>query len=268
MTISKNNFEAYLLDYIEGNLDALLTAELMIFLAENPEFEQYLPDNDNYSLSAVGYNFESKKLLKKDFEDVLQINAGNFDEFCIAAAEGLLDNANLARLNKYMAEDTILHKTFETYQKLRLRPDLSISCTEKQLLKKQDKKTFVLRTLYYGLSIAASVAIIVLLISKNQEHLPASSPQSMAVNNSSKATVPQNENILPEVTIATAQPSAVNENNAPKLRVKKSINAKINSTPLETSYTENPSRQEAHALILIDRHIQAGRADYRSPLAC
>jgi hypothetical protein len=243
MTISKNNFEAYLLDYIEGNLDALLTAELMAFLAENPEFEQYLPDNDNYSLSAVGYNFESKKLLKKDLADVPQINAGNFDEFCIAAGEGLLDNADLARLNEYMAEDPVLQRTFETYQKLRLRPDLSISCTEKHLLKKQDKKSFALRTLYYGLSIAASIAIIVLLISKNQGPYPTSSPQNLALNNTSEATVLQKDYLLTEDKIEAGLPSAVNGEKNNHHTSKKAF--KTQSIPgTETQYTENNSGRE------------------------
>ena len=70
MTINRNNFEAYLLDYLEGNLNPLLTADLMAFLAENPEFEKYIPDYDSsLSLSAM-QPYPQKNQLKKELSDL------------------------------------------------------------------------------------------------------------------------------------------------------------------------------------------------------
>jgi len=37
--INKNNFEAFLLDYVEGNLSAELRAELLLFIAQHPELD-------------------------------------------------------------------------------------------------------------------------------------------------------------------------------------------------------------------------------------
>jgi len=66
MTVNKNNFEEYMLDYLEGNLDPLLAADLMAFLAENPEYEKYLPEYDpNFSL-AGSCEYPQKNLLKKN----------------------------------------------------------------------------------------------------------------------------------------------------------------------------------------------------------
>src|SRR5512133_3521722 len=98
MTIHKGNIEAYLLDYIEGNLDALLTADLMAFLSENPEYEKWIPVyNGNLCLKA-GPVFEDKLMLKKSLRDVPLVDENNFDEFCVASSEGWLESEGQARL--------------------------------------------------------------------------------------------------------------------------------------------------------------------------
>ena len=162
MTINRNNFEAYLLDYLEGNLDPLLTADLMVFLTENPEFEKYLPDNESYALPADIRIFEYKQLLKKDFQHVPAVTSDNFDEFCIAACEGLLGKDDLNRLNAFVALNPDKRKDLDIYRNLRLQPDLSIKFTGKPALKKTGS-LFKLRYLYYGIGIAASIALIVFL---------------------------------------------------------------------------------------------------------
>jgi hypothetical protein len=100
MTIHKGNIEAYLLDYLEGNLDALLTAELMAFLSENPEYESWIPEYDGHICLETGVEFDNKRMLRKNFRDVPLINEQNFDEFCIASEEGLLEEKDRARLNE------------------------------------------------------------------------------------------------------------------------------------------------------------------------
>ncbi|HEX2394613.1 MAG TPA: hypothetical protein VHI78_04665, partial [Bacteroidales bacterium] len=60
MTINRNNFEEYLLDYLEGNLDPLLTAELMAFIAENPRYEKFVPEGGLQSLISGDDRFPAK----------------------------------------------------------------------------------------------------------------------------------------------------------------------------------------------------------------
>ena len=40
--INRNNYEAFLLDYVEQNLTAELVAELMLFLEQNPDLKAEL----------------------------------------------------------------------------------------------------------------------------------------------------------------------------------------------------------------------------------
>ncbi len=167
MKINKHNIEAWLLDYMEGNLDTPSTAELMAFLAENPEYEQYLTKKEDLPLlSQASYSFESKGKLRKSYADVVEITTANFEEFCIAATEGLLDQHNTERLDHFIAGNPQLKSTYDLYRKLRLRPDRDLTFTGKSRLKKQEKRIFSVQRLSVGLAIAASVAMFIFLISK------------------------------------------------------------------------------------------------------
>lgn len=163
MTINRNNFEAYLLDYLEGNLDPLLSADLMAFLAENPEFEKYLPDYDSNLSLAGSSEYSHKNILKKTFADVPAINAENFDEFCIAASEGILSDGEMTRLVKYISGDPHKQQNLDLFRKLKLQPDATEIFSGKSHLKKFPFRSNNFRYLYYTLGIAASLALIILL---------------------------------------------------------------------------------------------------------
>lgn len=166
MTIHKGNIEAYLLDYLEGNLDALLTAELMAFLSENPEYEKWIPEYDGHICLQSGPVFEAKFSLKKDFKDVPQIGTNNFDEFCIAASEGLLEEKDRSRLDEYLSLHPEKQLDFEVYGKLSLQPDYLLVYPDKKSLKKREKALIPVRFLYYATGIAASVALLLLLVQR------------------------------------------------------------------------------------------------------
>jgi hypothetical protein len=166
MTINRNNIEAYVLDYLEGNLDPLLIADLMAFLAENPEFENYIPDYDNRISISDSRKYAQKNLLKKGFSDVASITRENFDEFCIAAAEGLLNEMNINRLSDYLALHPEKKHNMELYRQLKLIPDYTLIFNGKSTLKKPVPHIPKLRYLYYALGIAASFALLVMLVSK------------------------------------------------------------------------------------------------------
>jgi hypothetical protein len=166
MTIGKNNIEAYLLDYFEGNLDPLLTAELMAFLAENPEYDKLLPEYDFYTGPANGPLFEEKPMLKKDFRDIPVITAANFEEFCIASTEGLLREKDIVRLNDYLLQHPEKARIHSLYARLKLQTDGTVTYPDKSRLRKPAARILLPRTVIYALSAAASVALMLMLVSR------------------------------------------------------------------------------------------------------
>jgi hypothetical protein len=188
MTIHKGNIEAYLLDYLEGNLDALLTAELMAFLSENPEYEKWIPEYDGHICLEAGPVFEDKPILKKDFKDVPLINEHNFEEFCIASAEGLLEEKDRTRLDEYMDMHPEKRRDFNLHGKLILQPDYLLVYSDKKGLKKREPSIIPLRYIYYALGAAASIALLFLLMSRKpaEQVLSGKIPEKSTVDPNQK----------------------------------------------------------------------------------
>jgi hypothetical protein len=168
MTINLNNFEAYMLDYLEGNLDPLLSAELMAFLAENPAFEKYLPEYDSRISFSGTHGYPLKNNLKKDFADIPEITPENFDEFCIAACEGLLGDRDMARISVYIAHYRERQNNLDLFRKLKLQPDFAVVYTRKSQLKKSIAQHQKLRYLYLTVGLAASMALLIMLAVRKQ----------------------------------------------------------------------------------------------------
>ena len=163
MTISKSNIEAIMLDYLEGNLDPLLSAELMAFLAENPEYEKLLSDYREGIVSEDIPRFTEKHLLKKDFSDLPFISPENFDEFCIASAEGLLGEDDATRLAEYVKQHPEKQQDAALYRRLKLTPDLSIVFAGKNRLKRTIALPVRFRYVVFAMGIAATIALLVTL---------------------------------------------------------------------------------------------------------
>jgi hypothetical protein len=187
MTINSNNFEAYLLDYLEGNLDPLLTADLMAFLAENPDYERYIPEYDSNLSLSQSLVCPQKNSLKKEFADVPEITPDNFDEFCIASCEGMLDKGQVSRLSGYIALHPDKQRDLDLYRILKLKPDTDLQFPGKEKLKKYRFIPFNRNYVYYTLGIAASLTLILLLVTRKPagpvytESIPVRSGQSVTI---------------------------------------------------------------------------------------
>lgn len=68
MMITRENYEAYFLDYLEGNLDQSLLSEFHRFLDENPDLQEELEMVSDFQLPAPTLTFNRKLMLYKGSE--------------------------------------------------------------------------------------------------------------------------------------------------------------------------------------------------------
>jgi hypothetical protein len=151
--ITSYNIEAWLLDYVEGNLNDNQIIMLMDFLEKNPEFAGYIEEYENVTLTADNIVFNEKESLKKkDYERGLA-----FDEKCIAYHEGLLNASDRMALESEIQDDTFKSNIFSLYQKAKLIPDLNIVYPHKEQLKKNPFSHRI--GIYLSYAAAASVLL-------------------------------------------------------------------------------------------------------------
>lgn len=156
--ISIFNYEAYYLDYIEGNLSEEDTALLLAFLEANPDLK--LDDEDfDLSVEPEGPVLDSKSkqaLLQYGEEDAVTLETIEF--FMIAAKEGTLNPAKKAEVLAFLNLHPALQSDWKIYQHASLEADLSIRYSDKEALK---QKTRVLWP-YLSFAAAASVAALIM----------------------------------------------------------------------------------------------------------
>jgi hypothetical protein len=108
--INSHNYEAFLLDYFDGNLSEALIAELKAFVLKNPQLEIDLYDTELPSFANEGIEAGFKNDLKK---------TGTFleDEELINYLEKNLTEADKKSFELKLANDIALNKELDAYKK-------------------------------------------------------------------------------------------------------------------------------------------------------
>lgn len=157
--IDIHNYEEFAIDYMSGTLPQKTEQAFVQFLSENPSIaDEILLFNMETSILNKEEN-QDFSYLHKDLNDC-NINATNFEEFCIAAAEGDLSSKTKETLDLYIGTNMALKKEVESYSKLKLQKD-EITFALKDQLKKSAHKPLILKR---AIRIAATSAAAVILL--------------------------------------------------------------------------------------------------------
>ena len=157
MKISINNYEAYLIDYMDGRLNNAEIQQLKAFCVQNHiDFEELTEDLP--VLESTDDTFDEKEyLFKNKIISFGSINEDNYEERFIAYQELLLDGEEEREVEEFADKNPFLLKDLRIYGNCRLEPDTAIVFKDKENLKKKA----VILPLYA--KIAAAVAVIAVL---------------------------------------------------------------------------------------------------------
>ena len=152
--IDLHNYEAYLLDFSEGNLTGDLQVELELFLIQHPELEINLDELSLVTLEDEATTFLNKNALKKSETDLVS------ETQFIAYIENQLPVNERLELEKSCAINPTLSKELALFTSTLATPDTSIIFENKQSLKRKPK------VIWFNFSVAqyAAAACVVFLI--------------------------------------------------------------------------------------------------------
>jgi hypothetical protein len=153
MKITKDNCEAFFLDYHEGNLSLQKVAELMIFLEQHPDLKNEFYSFENINLKEENEFYPEKNQLKKN------TSPSNHENLLIGYIEGALESEEKKEVQKLLTIYPSLAREIELFEKTILVPDEDVIYENKESLKKRSKKPVIVQ-LYPYLAVAASVVLI------------------------------------------------------------------------------------------------------------
>ena len=196
MEITRENYESWFLDYLEGRLEEGMMDEFIRFVHENPDLKEELSGYEAVSLDDRGMVFEGKEKLKKEVFDLPE----TFDEAAIARMEGDLEPFGMERFEDYLQRHPEKRGEADLFLLTRLVPDTSLVFPGKKKL----LRTPVIRLiLNRALQIAAVllVAVLVRVIQENHAIFPGKETQ-VAETEITGTITPDRENLqdsLPEL---------------------------------------------------------------------
>jgi len=215
MIINRENYEAFFLDYYEGNLTENQADELMDFLAQHPdlreEFESFelvfLPDDLKISMPG-------KDVIKKP--ENTRPGSHSLDKQMIAYFEGDLDEESSSALLAAVAKDPALQKDFALFSKVRLQPEKGILFAGKSGLKRYPLGAFMPAIQHFAIAAAVIAFLVGIFFMMPRMDNAADIAQTLPVADETTAieaeTIPSEyitelpvEHVAPEVTEAPAR---------------------------------------------------------------
>lgn len=204
MKITRDNYEAWFLDYLEGNLEEGKVDEFIEFLQLNPDLKEELRLYEPVALEAGLKEFPSKERLYKEPLDLPEA----FDQAAVAYLEGDLKEEKRQQLEEYIAHHPDKRKELDLFRMTFLAPDASLSFAGRhKLYRRSTAKTVLMwsRRIAAALLLAWGTYAIVWQTS----HRPAGEEISASVPSlqpGSTVTTPGNASSLPgNVAVASGE---------------------------------------------------------------
>ena len=157
--ISRQNYEIWFLDYLEGNLNSEESLQLFAFLESNFDLKEEFESFEIFTLDKEETKFKNKDRLKKNIDVEPIQGLSEFEILAIKKIEGEIDNDELKVLNHLITSSEARSREFVAFENTKLVPDRQISFAKKDNLK---KRSGIVRLLYnYSASIAAAVLLVI-----------------------------------------------------------------------------------------------------------
>jgi hypothetical protein len=161
MNITRQNYEEWLLLYVDNELSLAERIIVDDFLAANPDLQQELEMLQQSTFQPdEGVAFPGKEFLLKNNNDTI-ITAENCEQYFVLYADDELNNLQKASVEDFVYHHPRFQAIFELIQQTKLTPDQGIVFPDKKLLYRKEKDRVVVNMRWYKM---AAAAVLLLLI--------------------------------------------------------------------------------------------------------
>jgi hypothetical protein len=155
MSISRNNYESYLIDYLDGKLNTEEEKEVLLFLQSNPDIQEEFNGITDAILDVEEDTIlQDKEQLKKPAYPAIKKDV---EHLLIAELENDLSTAEKIKLQHTLVAYPEAEKDRALFYNTLLKPDFSIQYPHKQTLK---RRKGVVLTIQHISALAASLILV------------------------------------------------------------------------------------------------------------
>jgi hypothetical protein len=182
--ITRENYEIYFLDYLEGNLDNALVDDFIEFLQSNPDLKEELHLTGLVNLKAENLYFSGKKNLYKEKYDL----ETEFNQAAVAYLEGDMSDAEKSEFRAYLLTHPAKQIEMSLYELTKLKAEPKVVFKKKWKLYRHNRS----KTIILWASRVAAILALAFLIYQVSDNLPV-------------------KNITPDFQAAISRPAEKNE---------------------------------------------------------
>jgi len=153
MKISRDNYESFFMDYIEGNLHESMIDQFLDFLNQNPDLKEELHLFEEVNLLEEHVVFQEKKQLHKNATDEKR----RLENIAIAYMEGDWDADESKTVESYLFTNPEFKREYDLFARTQLKPDFEIKFPDKQKLYRKSGATIAMNW------VARAAAVLVLI---------------------------------------------------------------------------------------------------------
>ncbi len=136
--INIENYELYVIDFLEGNLPQEYVTEFNHFLDNHPDIKNEIEGLSDISVNVPDLTFSDKERLKAlPIKSLAGINEDNYEDFFIGFHENALSEKERRNTIDFVDLNQHLKNEFELYKKIKLVSDKDITYKDKGSLKKR-----------------------------------------------------------------------------------------------------------------------------------
>lgn len=201
MKITRQNYEAYFIDYLEGNLDEQLVDVFIDFLQQNPDLKEELELFSAVTAVPESLTFNKKKTLYHEKYDL----ESEFNEAAVARLEGDLSEQEIHDFDAYVLSHPEKQEDIDLFDKTQLKADESIRFEKKnKLYKRAAGKTLLLWSTRVAAILIVGLVLFSLVTRNGKTNVPTN---QLAQVEESKETQPsaQSEIVFTQEPVAEKQ---------------------------------------------------------------
>lgn len=161
MEINLDNYEVFIIDYLDNKLGPLETAQLLLFLENHPGLKDEFEDLKAISVTSPSdEKFGFNESLKQPADtDAVNLSIHNYSHYFIAAIEGDLSQTGYNLVNQFLEKHPELISEYNLFKSCKIKPDYKTHFPDVQKLKVNSKPLFI--RYYWAAAIAASFLLLI-----------------------------------------------------------------------------------------------------------
>jgi len=198
MKPDRNNYELWIIDYLDGRLDKDQKDNFMKFLEKNPDIKEELTILADFKIHPLNIHYQRKNSLRKT---AAEIPENQFELLCVKALENDLTGEQAAEISQIISGNPEMLEKYNLIQNLKLKPP-AIEFKHKNRLRKKSPAEKITSISVSLLGVAASITLLVLFLpfkkqvtstqisDVSQSEIHVSLNDSLIINNISAGITP------------------------------------------------------------------------------